>query len=119
MPSGESVYSAFPSSLPSIERASPEGQQNRTARFPRARIGRSEVPILLYDLRHNPCADSTSTFPNCEAQALVHRDRSDQLYAERDVIRSEERRVGKECVSTCRSWWSPYNYKKKYINTHQ
>src|SRR3546814_14974142 len=22
-------------------------------------------------------------------------------------IRSEERRVGKECVSTCRSWWSP------------
>src|SRR3546814_16508639 len=24
-------------------------------------------------------------------------------------IRSEERRVGKECVSTCRSRWSPYN----------
>src|SRR3546814_11030188 len=22
-------------------------------------------------------------------------------------LRSEERRVGKECVSTCRSWWSP------------
>src|SRR3546814_19459147 len=22
--------------------------------------------------------------------------------------RSEERRVGTECVSTCRSWWSPY-----------
>src|SRR3546814_15392610 len=21
--------------------------------------------------------------------------------------RSEERRVGKECVSTCRSWWAP------------
>src|SRR3546814_17320802 len=28
-------------------------------------------------------------------------------------IRSEERRVGKECVSTCRSRWSPYHYKKK------
>src|SRR3546814_15099054 len=27
--------------------------------------------------------------------------------------RSEERRVGKECVSTCRSRWSPYNLKKK------
>src|SRR3546814_11494390 len=26
--------------------------------------------------------------------------------------RSEERRVGKECVSTCRSRWSPYLYKK-------
>src|SRR3546814_17158689 len=25
--------------------------------------------------------------------------------------RSEERRVGKECVSTCRSRWSPYHYK--------
>src|SRR3546814_7136372 len=24
------------------------------------------------------------------------------------AIRSEERRVGKECVSTCRSRWSPY-----------
>src|SRR3546814_13408855 len=27
--------------------------------------------------------------------------------------RSEERRVGKECVSTCRSRWSPDHYKKK------
>src|SRR3546814_11218268 len=26
--------------------------------------------------------------------------------------RSEERRVGKECVSTCRSRWSPYHSKK-------
>src|SRR3546814_20828359 len=25
------------------------------------------------------------------------------------TIRSEERRVGKECVSTCRSRWSPYH----------
>src|SRR3546814_12890286 len=24
------------------------------------------------------------------------------------IVRSEERRVGKECVSTCRSRWSPY-----------
>src|SRR3546814_14504340 len=30
-----------------------------------------------------------------------------------DRRRSEERRVGKECVSTCRSRWSPYHYKKK------
>src|SRR3546814_18355046 len=27
--------------------------------------------------------------------------------------RSEERRVGKGCVSTCRSRWSPVNIKKK------
>src|SRR3546814_12138266 len=25
------------------------------------------------------------------------------------ISRSEERRVGKECVSTCRSRWSPYH----------
>src|SRR3546814_9901977 len=25
------------------------------------------------------------------------------------IARSEERRVGKECVSTCRSRWSPYH----------
>src|SRR3546814_8570149 len=25
------------------------------------------------------------------------------------VLRSEERRVGKECVSTCRSRWSPFH----------
>src|SRR3546814_12379053 len=36
--------------------------------------------------------------------------------------RSEERRVGKECVSKCRSRWSPYNNKKKhytYTTTHR
>src|SRR3546814_14310708 len=30
--------------------------------------------------------------------------------------RSEERRVGKECVSTCRSRWSPYHSKKNHIS---
>src|SRR3546814_14225863 len=30
-----------------------------------------------------------------------------------DVLRSEERRVGKEWVGTCRSRWSPYHNKKK------
>src|SRR3546814_12913799 len=30
--------------------------------------------------------------------------------------RSEERRVGKECVSTCRSRWSPHHYKIYTIN---
>src|SRR3546814_13741077 len=32
------------------------------------------------------------------------------------ILRSEERRVGKECVSTCRSRWSPYHSKKKDIS---
>src|SRR3546814_14228143 len=29
------------------------------------------------------------------------------------LARSEERRVGKECVRTCRSRWLPYHYKTK------
>src|SRR3546814_4804098 len=32
-----------------------------------------------------------------------------QYYAPSTNSRSEERRVGKECVSTCRSRWSPYH----------
>src|SRR3546814_12604964 len=35
------------------------------------------------------------------------RQRLDQV--EERQSRSEERRVGKECVSTCRSRWSPYH----------
>src|SRR3546814_19148122 len=32
-----------------------------------------------------------------------------QALARQFATRSEERRVGKECVSTCRSRWSPYH----------
>src|SRR3546814_15766345 len=40
-----------------------------------------------------------------------------RIRAGRNVgTRSEERRVGKECVSTCSSRWSPYHYKKKVID---
>src|SRR3546814_11980632 len=35
------------------------------------------------------------------------------------VVRSEERRVGKECVWTCRSRWSPDRKKQKLKNYHQ
>src|SRR3546814_15330983 len=36
----------------------------------------------------------------------------DLAFAELNGDRSEERRVGKECVSTGRSRWSPYHLKK-------
>src|SRR3546814_15265560 len=32
-----------------------------------------------------------------------------RLAQHRERTRSEERRVGKECVSTCRSRWAPYH----------
>jgi hypothetical protein len=42
-----------------------------------------------------------------ELEICQHLAANGWLYAEGD--RSEERRVGKECVSTCRSRWSPYH----------
>src|SRR3546814_11648172 len=42
-----------------------------------------------------------------EADGLLRATKGDDRY-----FRSEERRVGKECVSTCRSRWSPYHSKK-------
>src|SRR3546814_10888426 len=38
-----------------------------------------------------------------------HADSSSPVTREAPDVRSEERRVGKECVSTCRSRWSPYH----------
>src|SRR3546814_11086556 len=38
--------------------------------------------------------------------------------AARNLVRSEARRVGKECVSTCRSRWSQYHSKKKTTYAH-
>src|SRR3546814_15516966 len=52
--------------------------------------------------------------------ARDHFGRALQLAAEiqhvPQILRSEERRVGKECVSTCRSRWSPTHKKKKENN---
>src|SRR3546814_14961922 len=35
-----------------------------------------------------------------------------------DPLRADERRVGKECVSQCRSRWSPYHSKKQIPDQH-
>src|SRR3546814_12624544 len=65
-------------------------------------------PHLLYEL-------SRATFSNIEQQSLEFIMFSMMPHYERFAsaathhFRSEERRVGKECVSTCRSRWSPYH----------
>src|SRR3546814_16625019 len=41
------------------------------------------------------------------AGAIMARGEGDKR--KEQFVRSEERRVGKECVSTCRSRWSPYH----------
>src|SRR3546814_14073195 len=45
--------------------------------------------------------------------AMTHVIGDNYTYPANSKERSEERRVVKECVSTCRSRWSPYNYTKK------
>src|SRR3546814_12850462 len=54
-------------------------------------VGKMRVPLgvvgIIYESRPNVTIDAASL---C-------------------LKRSEERRVGKECVSTCRSRWSPYH----------
>src|SRR3546814_19994735 len=40
-------------------------------------------------------------------QAVAHGDPGLSRGKREEALRSEERRVGKECVGTCRSWWSP------------
>src|SRR3546814_11304173 len=50
------------------------------------------------------CCQALQEFP-----AVNARIDGDELVYNDYVDRSEERRVGKECVSTCRSRWSPYH----------
>src|SRR3546814_11670365 len=49
-------------------------------------------------------------------QMMIFRRQGAGEYHEVGPARSEERRVGKECVSTCRSRWSPSHYKKKKMS---
>src|SRR3546814_11700400 len=48
-----------------------------------------------------------------------HQDRWHPADIDRRESRSEERRVGTECVSTCRSRWSPYHSRKKKPYDHR
>src|SRR3546814_4347858 len=66
-----------------------------------ASTNKTVVPIRPYKL---PCRSAfeankhflfVCAFSQCLRECLINR--------------SEERRVGKECVSTCRSRWSPYH----------
>src|SRR3546814_5726093 len=78
------------------------------------RISDWSSDVCSSDLMPGPSASSTTTSTRrwsgsragadprlacCRGGARPYKDR----------CRSEERRVGKECVSTCRSRWSPYH----------
>src|SRR3546814_11131998 len=62
-------------------------------------------PFLASSFRN--CAASSSAEPPISPIMMI------DCVSSSARNRSEERRVGKECVSTCRSRWSPYHYTNK------
>src|SRR3546814_18149017 len=81
------------------------------------RKGEQKSEDEIVDVAVEPIIDEAEF---AEVQAVM-RSRSPQLKAPRFVtagtllggVRSDEGRVGKECVSTCRSRWSPFHLTKK------
>src|SRR3546814_16214489 len=72
----------------------------------------SDISSILIDLSQRDAMNSSADFARLlgrEAQPLVPLKPSFHRLA-----RSEARRVGKECVSTVKSRWSPYHKTKKH-----
>src|SRR3546814_15840231 len=70
-------------------------------------------PLMYRNIRSRPTTRELYAERLLKAGVLADGDAQAVMDAVRDGIdrgdRSEERRVGKECVSTCRSRWSPYH----------
>src|SRR3546814_2587365 len=67
--------------------------------------GHSEkTQVGLFGPEDRPAAEVDRVF-----EALLQFETIESLTLKFKSFRSEERRVGKECVSTCRSRWSPYH----------
>src|SRR3546814_18315559 len=74
---------------------------DRTGRFERhLQMSFGQLPMI--DLLVSQCQHLSDEVG--QAHYSVGADRDAHV-----LQRSEERRVGKECVSTCRSRWSPYH----------
>src|SRR3546814_8478600 len=75
------------------------------------RISDWSSDVCSSDLSVDDPLDDADLFVRTYTIIVADRD-GGGVVAERNMVaakRSEERRVGKECVSTCRSRWSPYH----------
>src|SRR3546814_14800262 len=68
----------------------------------------SSVPVLAVPKETELTTIRNIVFPN-----TLELDQEDLIQRIKELQSSEERRVGKECVSTCRSRWSPSPEKKQ------
>src|SRR3546814_13057335 len=80
-----------------------------------AQVGGTSVPLDVGDPYAWRCVVDHITGQGLSLSAALFN--AGVALGEADVVtldlRSAERRVGKECVSTCLSRWPPYHYKKK------
>src|SRR3546814_15852212 len=70
----------------------------------------SPVPLCVIDgaLRFRMVNEAAASIIGLPAASLTGHPVTN-IIPKTKTLRSEERRVGKECVSTCRSRWSPYH----------
>src|SRR3546814_14467725 len=86
----------------------------------RAAARMAGLSLSFTEMKTLPDCGSVTPAASCDLAKAVAKLRSMPMTSPVDFIsgdktgsRSEERRVGKECVSTCRSRWSPYHEKNK------
>src|SRR3546814_20585339 len=80
-----------------------DGAAGRTVHFPRSCLHCAEPDCVTV------CPTGASYKREEDGIVLVNEDICIGCKLCSWACRSEERRVGKECVSTCRSRWSPYH----------
>src|SRR3546814_6458916 len=68
-------------------------------------LARAKPGVLVVNVARGPLIDETALISALHAGRVSAA--ALDVFAEEPLPRSEERRVGKECVSTCRSRWSP------------
>src|SRR3546814_15770493 len=88
--------------------ARPAAPGPRVGTYPGRRLHGGRVCIAARVRDPQECAAAPLVRPETAEYPLRHGSRMFEVDPDLWLKRSDERRVGKECVSTCKSRWSPY-----------